>query len=204
MVAQADELPGPTASAGYAWVGLTDGAPNGTQVPLRMGSPQCHDERWRAPPRRGLPGSRFSRRPFTTPPIPNVRQLDPPAREEGALVWTGTDVDPAALQKRGWQVHSFREIRERYIAPARARGSARATLDNPRKPLLELLDTRTPFAVVGVSIRTAADLRDLYGFLIEPAYRRGLSLLVSSDRDLDDLEPDAFVTRSAIRGPWSA
>ena len=107
----------------------------------------------------------------------HTRPLDPPMREDGALVWTGSDVDPVELQKRGWQVHSFREIRERYIVPARARGSARTSLDNPAKPLLDLLGTRAPFAVVGVSIRTAADLRDLYGFVIEPAYRRGVPLL---------------------------
>jgi hypothetical protein len=51
--------------------------------------------------------SRFSGRPLNTPPIANPRPIDPPAREDGALVWTGADADPGALQKRGWQVHSF-------------------------------------------------------------------------------------------------
>lgn len=173
----------------------------GTEVPLRTGSPCCDDDRWCARSRRGLPRSRFPWRPFPTPPITHAWPLDPPAREDGALVWTGVEVDPVGLQKRGWRVHSFREIRERYIAPARARGAARVTLDNPAKPLLDLLDNAAPLAIVGISIRTAADLRDLYGFLIEPAYRRGLSLLVSSDRDLDDLQPDAFV--DPIGFPWT-
>jgi len=44
-----------------------------------------------------------------------------------------------------------------------------------------------------VSLRTPADLRDLYGFIVEPAYRRGLTLLVSSDREIYDLNPAEFV-----------
>lgn len=116
-----------------------------------------------------------------------------PVREGAALLWVPAGVDPSALQKQGWNVHSFRDLRDRYITPARSRGTARTSLDNPAKPLLDLLGSTKAFAVVGVSLRTAADLRDLYGFVIEPAYRRELKLLVSSDRDLDELDPQVFV-----------
>lgn len=116
-----------------------------------------------------------------------------PDREGAALLWVQADLDPAALQKQGWSVYSFRDLRDQYISPARSRGAARTSLHNPAKPLLDLLGATKAFAVVGVSLRTAADLRDLYGFVIEPAYRRELKLLVSSDRDLDELEPDTFV-----------
>ena len=101
----------------------------------------------------------------------------------------------------GWKVHSFRDLRERFIVPARSRGTARSSLDNPAKPLLDFLAANSPLAVVGVSIRTPADLRDVYGYLVEPAYRRDLSLLISSDRDLDDLEPESFV--DPVGYPWT-
>ena len=124
-----------------------------------------------------------------------------PTREGGALLWEPAETDPAALQKGGWTVLSFREIRERFIAPARARGSTRTSLANPAQPLLDLLDKTPALAVVGVSLRTAADLRDLYGFLIEPAYRRGATLLVASDRDLDVLDAEAFT--DPVGYPWT-
>jgi DNA helicase-2/ATP-dependent DNA helicase PcrA len=124
-----------------------------------------------------------------------------PEREDGALLWVPADADPTALQKRGWVVLSFREIRDRYIAPARSRGSARTTLDNPAHPLLELITQTRALAIVGVSLRTAADLRDLYGFVVEPAYRRGATLLVAADTALDALDANLFV--DPIGYPWT-
>ena len=125
----------------------------------------------------------------------------PPDREEGSLIWGPASLDPAALMKSGWKVYSFRDVRERYIAPARSRGIARTSLDNPAQPWLDLLSTSAPLAVVGVSLRTAADLRDLYGFVIEPAYRRGMALLISSDRELHEFDRDSFV--DPVGYPWT-
>jgi hypothetical protein len=108
-----------------------------------------------------------------------------PRRDNGGLLWVPAGVDPVALQRRGWAVHSFRDLREQYIVRARSRGTTRTSLANPSQPLLDLLSGTTAIAVVGVSLRTPADLRDLYGFLIEPAFRHGTTLLVASDRDID-------------------
>jgi DNA helicase II / ATP-dependent DNA helicase PcrA len=108
-------------------------------------------------------------------------------------MWAPAGLDPVALQKGGWTVLSFRDIGERYIRPARSRGTTRASLANPAQPLLDLLAATRALAVVGVSLRTAADLRDLYGFLIEPAYRRERTILIASDRTIDELDPEAFV-----------
>ena len=130
------------------------------------------------------------------PGVPTV-----PRRERGGLVWSASCVDVATLQEAGWTVYSFRDLRERYITPARSRGTARTTLANPAQPLLDLVAATPALAVVGVSLRTAADLRDLYGYLVEPAFRRGTSLLVASDRDLDDLDPADFV--DVVGFPWS-
>ena len=118
----------------------------------------------------------------------------PSGRLTGSLIWTTDSPDPTDLQKVGWEVHSFRQIRDRYIGPARSAGQARLTFSNPAQPVLALLDRRQPIAVVGTPLRTAADLRDLYGFLIEPAYRRGVDLLIAgADLDLDQLDGSAFV-----------
>lgn len=92
-------------------------------------------------------------------------------------------------------------MRAQYIDPARAIGVERVSLGNPAQPLLDRLATRTPLAVVGVAIRTAADLRDLYGYLIEPAYRRGVALLIASDRELDDVLGAGYI--DPIGYPWT-
>ena len=128
--------------------------------------------------------------PSATNPI---EELGVPSRPEGALLWLNERVDPGLLQRRGWDVRSFRELYDEFIIPARAQGSARTTLANPAEPLLDLLDRTSAIAVVGVSIKSAADLRDLYGFVVEPAYRRGITLLISADRDLADLDPTEFI-----------
>lgn len=134
---------------------------------------------------------------------PQDRLLAPeiPEREAGALLWLPADVDPAALQKRGWAVHSFREIRDRYIGPARSRGTARTTLAIPAQPLLDLIAQTRALAVVGVKLGTAADLRDLYGFVVEPAYRLGATVLVAADTALEELDPDQHI--DPIGYPWT-
>lgn len=132
---------------------------------------------------------------------PRTRELGVPQRERGALLWVNERVDPALLQKQGWSVHSFRDLHADYITPARSLRSARTSLDNPAQPLLDMLGRSGAMAVVGVSIRTAADLRDLFGFIVEPAYRRGLTLLISSDRDIGDLRPEEF--RDPVGFAWT-
>src|SRR5665811_314284 len=117
----------------------------------------------------------------------------PPARDGGSLIWASDTPDLASLQKLGWKVFSFRDLRDQYIATSRSVGIGRTTLDNPARPLLEFLVANSPIAVVGVPLATPADLRNLYGYLIEPAYRRGLTLLVAADRDLGELDPELFV-----------
>ena len=117
----------------------------------------------------------------------------PPAREGGSLTWVSATPDPAALQKAGWKVLSYHDLREQYIVVSRSVGTGRATLDNPARPLLDFLAAASPIAVVGVPLATPADLRNLYGYVIEPAYRRGLTLLVAADRDLGELDPELFV-----------
>ena len=115
-----------------------------------------------------------------------------PDREGGALVWSTGAPDVLALQGLGWTVRSFRDLRETYIKQARSAGTSRRTLANPAQPLLDLVGGTKALAVVGVNLATPADLRDLYGFVIEPAYRRGTFLLIAADRSLESLDPSSY------------
>ena len=58
---------------------------------------------------------------------------------------------------------------------------------------LELLDDYSELCITGVPLRTLGDLRDVYGYLVEPAFRRNLMLIVQSETDLDGLDDTRFV-----------
>ena len=46
-----------------------------------------------------------------------------------------------------------------------------------------------------------SNLRDLYGYVIEPAFRAEIKLLVSSDREIAELDSQAFV--DPVGFPWT-
>lgn len=117
------------------------------------------------------------------------------------MTWTTQALDPATLQKQGWTVFSLHQLRQQYIAPARATGLQRTSLDNPAASMLRLLAANSRIAVLGAVTRTPADLRELYGYIVEPAYRAGTTLLVAADRELDDLDPADFI--EPIGFAWS-
>lgn len=123
--------------------------------------------------------------------IPN-RWAIPSNREDGALVWTTESPPPDVLRKAGWHVVSFRDLLGIYIKPAQLTGVQRSSLTNPAQPLLDLIRSR-PLAVLGVVAKTAADIRDVYAYLVEPAYRARQSLLVSTDLDIADIDPSRVV-----------
>lgn len=80
----------------------------------------------------------------------------------------------------------YRSLHARYIRPARAIDARRRTLDPPAGPLLDWLAAQPGVAVTGVTI-SPTSLADLYGYVIEPAYRLGVPLIVVADRALDDV-----------------
>ena len=127
--------------------------------------------------------------------------LQPPVRDGPALIWTTEAVDPEEAQRRGWRVFSLHQLRERFIGPARATGLQRTSLDNPAAALLRLFAPGARIAVVGAVTKTPADLLELYGYVVEPAYRAGAMLLVAADQELSDLDPEQFV--EPIGYPWT-
>ena len=71
---------------------------------------------------------------------------------------------------------TFNEFRRRYIEPARSMGTTRRTLAVAAADALGYLDKIGPLCVLAVPCRTLGDLRDIYGYLVEPAFRHHLTL----------------------------
>lgn len=110
------------------------------------------------------------------------------------LIWS-TDPPPARqLRRDGYTVTSFRDIRTKHIEPARNATAQRVSLENAAETLLRLFDDNPCLAILGVPARTAGDLGDIYSFLIEPCFRRDVTLLLGVDESLDDLDGSRLVT----------
>ena len=117
------------------------------------------------------------------------------------MTWTTETLDPSALRSRGGRVYSLHELRKTYIEPARATGLRRTSLANPAQAVIGLFGTNDRVAVLGVVTMTAADLHELYGYIVEPAYRAGCNLIVAADRHLEDLDSKDFT--EPIGYAWS-
>ena len=72
-------------------------------------------------------------------------------------------------------------------------GARRGSLANPAQPWLDRLAELDALAVLGVRLNTLDDLRAFYGYVLEPAWRLGLSLLVECDQRLSQLDLKRFI-----------
>lgn len=82
----------------------------------------------------------------------------------------------------GFHVLPFAQVRQ---YAEEVPGNARATIDNPARVLLQLFEQHRRVAVVDVPTSRNGDLRDLYGLVVEPAWRRDVELLIQADRPID-------------------
>ncbi|MBA4378665.1 MAG: hypothetical protein C0395_08475, partial [Gemmatimonas sp.] len=87
------------------------------------------------------------------------------------------------------------------VRAARPRG-ARRSLTNPTARLLAIFARHERVAVLDVPCDSVADLQLIHGTLAAPARRRGCRLLIHAARELESLEPDAFVDPD-WRYPWT-
>jgi|SRR5687768_2232540 len=110
-----------------------------------------------------------------------------------ALIWTTSRPASSHLRRAGFRVFEFKDVRRKHIEPARSVDLRRSDLRLPAEAWFSQLDGERLVAVLGVPVGTVGDLRDLYGYVVEPAYRRDLGLLIHADRDLNDLRPQDFV-----------
>jgi DNA helicase-2/ATP-dependent DNA helicase PcrA len=104
-----------------------------------------------------------------------------------SLVWTA-GADRAATAS--YEVVAFDWLLREVVTRA---GARRGSLANPAQPWLDRLAGIDALAVVGVRLDTLDDLRAVYGYLLEPAWRLGLKLLVECDQRLSQLDPARFV-----------
>jgi hypothetical protein len=103
-------------------------------------------------------------------------------------VWTTQPPSTGQLRREGYHIAAFADLRTQVMRPARKAGLERTSLANPGQALLDLFSENARVAVIGVPTTQVEDLHDVYGYLVEPAYRRGCMLLIGADADIADLD----------------
>ena len=93
----------------------------------------------------------------------------------------------------GYEVVDFDWLRRSVVEPARRSGAERTTLANPAQAWLDRLAGVDALAVRGVRLRTLDDLAALHGYVLEPAWRAGVKLLVECPERLTQLDHAYFV-----------
>ncbi|MEZ4388082.1 MAG: ATP-dependent helicase [Candidatus Krumholzibacteriia bacterium] len=117
------------------------------------------------------------------------------------LIWTTAPLGRRRLRAEGFRVLRFAQV-QRAVARARESGARRTSLRQPAARLLAVFRRHGRVAVIGVSCDDAASLHTVYGYLVEPAFRHGCTLLVVADRSLADLDPGRLVD-PGWRYPWT-
>ncbi len=117
--------------------------------------------------------------------------MDPPSRRQ--------------LARGGFHVLSYQLIKQ-MVTASRATGVLRSSLGNPAAGILRLFRRHPRIAVLGVTGKANEDLRLLFGYVLEPAFRSGCTLLISADRHLNELATLVDSPQSVDpdwRYPWS-
>ena len=109
------------------------------------------------------------------------------------LIWTTSSPTERELHRKGWSVFAYGDLQHQFIEPARNATATRNTLKNAASDLVALLENNPKLAVTGVPLDTIGDLQDVYSFLIEPAFRRDVLLMIVSNRSVTSLEPSRLV-----------
>lgn len=108
------------------------------------------------------------------------------------LTWLTAPITSGDLRRQGWHVLTYPELAAAVMRARRVDGS-RSSLANPAASLLAVFARHARVAVLGVPCDTADDLRLLYGYVLEPAFRRGCALTIAAKRPLEELGGPAFV-----------
>jgi DNA helicase-2/ATP-dependent DNA helicase PcrA len=108
---------------------------------------------------------------------------------KGPVTWlTSSD---GALE--GFAEISWQELLGGWVASAKEQmGMRRNSLDSAAEGWLKWLDAVDRLAVVDVDLERPADAADLLGFVVEPATRRGIELVVIARQAFEDLEEADF------------
>lgn len=106
----------------------------------------------------------------------------------GLVKWSTS----AAENLDGFAVVRWPELIDGWIAEAKGMGMQRSSLRSAAQPWLDWLDQVDRLAVVDVDLDGPLAAADLLGFVVEPATRRGIELLIVARQALEDLKVDAF------------
>ena len=124
---------------------------------------------------------------------------DDPGRVR-VLRWVVPSPPAHLLRAEGYHVLPWARLA---AAAAAARpGGTRRSLANPAAGLFARYTRHARLAVLGVPCGSVDDLRLLLGYVVEPAFGAGCTLLVGAERELASLEPRGFVDPQ-WRCPWT-
>jgi len=118
---------------------------------------------------------------------------EPRVLAASGLLWTTAKPNTRSLRQHGFHTLHFRSLQQEFIEPARQRSSERTSLDVSGAALLDLIADNHRMAVLHTPVRTVGDLRDVYGYLVEPTFRRYGTLLIHAEERLEDLQDEDFV-----------
>jgi DNA helicase II / ATP-dependent DNA helicase PcrA len=116
---------------------------------------------------------------------------------EGPVRWI-TPASAASAQSSpapnldGFTRVSWPELQATWIAPARATGMQRPSLQSAAQPWLDWLAQVDRLAITGVELDGPGAVADLLGFVVEPATRRGIELAIEARQEIADLDEAAF------------
>jgi superfamily I DNA/RNA helicase len=108
------------------------------------------------------------------------------------LLWETSPGSRRSLRGQGYHVLEFPRLRAA-VARTRPGTTTRSSLRNPAAGVLAIFDKHPRVAVLGVSCGDLADLRLVHGYILEPAFRRGCTLLIGADRPLEELAGEQFI-----------
>jgi DNA helicase-2/ATP-dependent DNA helicase PcrA len=115
---------------------------------------------------------------------------------EGPVRWltaaSSSSSSSAAANLAGFTRVPWPELLTTWIAPARATGMQRPSLQSAAQPWLKWLGQVDRLAVTGVELDGPGAAADLLGFVVEPATRRGIELVIEADQEIADLDEAAF------------
>lgn len=117
------------------------------------------------------------------------QQPTPPRRQ---LIWTTPTDANRRLSMADYDSYEYSELVKRWIAPARVAGSERETLANAAAPLMEVLSSGRKFAVLNVP-EGPESVNLIWAYVVEPGFRRGCDLLVTSEFDPEQLDRDGYL-----------
>ncbi len=117
------------------------------------------------------------------------------------LRWAVPPPPARRLRAEGYQVLNWDRLAAA-VAAARPSGGRRRSLANPAAGLFAVYARHERVAVVGVPCGSVDDLRLLLGYVVEPAFRAGCTLLIGAGQALEALDPAACIDPD-WRCPWT-